>query len=111
MTSMTRSIYSGMPGPEPQSGLPESWIVEKDGQVAAEVRMTSGGKFKVTSIKGRKLGTFDSLAQVRHRLENFREESLRERIGKSTTLMFGGLIALIAAISIAVVGATFLFRP
>ncbi|MBX3086911.1 MAG: hypothetical protein KF742_00355 [Cryobacterium sp.] len=111
MTSMTRSISSGMPSPEPQSGLPQSWIVEKDGEVAAEVNLTSAGKFRVTSSNGRKLGTFDTLAQVRHRLESFQEETLRERIRKSTFLMFGGLFALIASIAIAIVGATFLLRP
>ncbi len=111
MTSMTKSIDSGLPGSEPQSGVTESWIVEKDGEIAAEVKLAPGGKFKVTSSSGRKLGTYDSLAQVRHRLESFQDESLRERISKSTSLMLGGLLALIACSSVAIVGALFLLRP
>lgn len=88
----------------------QDWIAERNGAPFARVRLDPTGRFRVTNMAGRRIGTFRSLAQVRHFLQDAQDRTLWQRITKSRAMVFVTLSTLVATVGLAAVGGALLLH-
>ncbi len=84
--------------------LPTRWVAEYDGEVAGGIDRTARGKYRTTNRRGRRIGSFRTLEEARERLELDNKATRIERFDQSRALLVWGLVAFLAAASVAVIG-------
>ncbi|MBB5631782.1 hypothetical protein BKA04_000005 [Cryobacterium mesophilum] len=104
MTTITDKAIVPYEDPKWVPILPTRWVAEYDGEVAGAIDRTPRGKYLATDRRGRKVGSFRTLSEARDRLDEKNSSTTMQRMDQSRLLLIGGLIAFLAAASVAAVG-------
>jgi hypothetical protein len=104
MTSLADKPVVPYENPEWVPVLPTRWVAEYDGEVAGAIDRTSRGKYRATDRRGRRVGTFRTLADARDALAEKNSTTAIQRMNQSQALLVGGLLAFLATAVVAAIG-------
>lgn len=105
---MTDHSSQLVPYLEPQwvQVLPSRWVAEYDGEAAGSIDLTRRGRYRVTDRHSRNVGTFRSIEEAQHRLDDSNQVTRREHWDASIRLGALGLVLLVATTALGIYALT-----